>query len=313
MTIAYIVQISKGDTPQDTLKYRTLFAVGVSLFVITFAVNLLGQRIARKRPGMNYKAKDRALVAICVLALILPLTILVVLIGDVLIDGMDVSASPFSRASQPKTRCRRRQTRARGLCPSGDADGIGCGPLRYWDGDLSSRVRRGHLVASPGSNQHLELSWRPFGHLWTLRARCVCSDARHGTQPDRRAALILALLILPVVVISSLEALRAVPDILRECSLRSRCYALASRSACRPALCAPASRLVAFCRRPAIGETAPLIVVGALTFVTFTPDGIDAPFTALPIQIYLGGATTSRLSRDGRCRYRGPARPVARD
>lgn len=45
---AYIVQISKGDTPQDTLEYRTLFAVGVSLFVITFAVNLLGQRIARK-------------------------------------------------------------------------------------------------------------------------------------------------------------------------------------------------------------------------------------------------------------------------
>ena len=45
---AYIVQISKGDTPQDTLEYRTLFAVGVSLFVITFAVNLLGQRIARR-------------------------------------------------------------------------------------------------------------------------------------------------------------------------------------------------------------------------------------------------------------------------
>ena len=45
---AYIVQISKGDTPQDTLEYRTLFAVGVPLFVITFAVNLLGQRIARK-------------------------------------------------------------------------------------------------------------------------------------------------------------------------------------------------------------------------------------------------------------------------
>ena len=45
---AFIVQISKGDTPQDTLEYRTLFAVGVSLFILTFAVNLLGQRIARK-------------------------------------------------------------------------------------------------------------------------------------------------------------------------------------------------------------------------------------------------------------------------
>ena len=36
----------------------------------------------------------------------------------------------------------------------------------------------------------------------------------------------------------------------------------------------------------AIGETAPLIVVGALTYVTFLPDGLDAPFTALPIQIF---------------------------
>jgi phosphate transport system permease protein len=36
----------------------------------------------------------------------------------------------------------------------------------------------------------------------------------------------------------------------------------------------------------AIGETAPLVVVGALTFITFVPDGIDAPFTALPIQIF---------------------------
>jgi phosphate transport system permease protein len=36
----------------------------------------------------------------------------------------------------------------------------------------------------------------------------------------------------------------------------------------------------------AIGETAPLVVVGALTYLTFVPDGIDAPFTALPIQIF---------------------------
>jgi len=36
----------------------------------------------------------------------------------------------------------------------------------------------------------------------------------------------------------------------------------------------------------AIGETAPLIVVGALTYVTFLPDGIHSPYTALPIQIF---------------------------
>jgi phosphate transport system permease protein len=36
----------------------------------------------------------------------------------------------------------------------------------------------------------------------------------------------------------------------------------------------------------AIGETAPLIVVGAATFVAFNPSGVTSPFTALPIQIF---------------------------
>ena len=36
----------------------------------------------------------------------------------------------------------------------------------------------------------------------------------------------------------------------------------------------------------AMGETAPLVVVGALSYVTFLPDGVDAPFSALPIQIF---------------------------
>ena len=36
----------------------------------------------------------------------------------------------------------------------------------------------------------------------------------------------------------------------------------------------------------AIGETAPLIVVGAATVIAFNPDGLDSPFTALPIQIF---------------------------
>ena len=40
---AYIVQISLGDTPAGTIEYKTLFAVGALLFVITFVMNLLGQ------------------------------------------------------------------------------------------------------------------------------------------------------------------------------------------------------------------------------------------------------------------------------
>jgi phosphate transport system permease protein len=39
----YIVQISMGDTPAGTLEYRTIFAVGLALFVITMSFNVLAQ------------------------------------------------------------------------------------------------------------------------------------------------------------------------------------------------------------------------------------------------------------------------------
>jgi len=42
---AYIVQVSLGDTPQGTLEYKTIFAVGMTLFLFTLALNLLSQRM----------------------------------------------------------------------------------------------------------------------------------------------------------------------------------------------------------------------------------------------------------------------------
>jgi phosphate transport system permease protein len=45
---AYIVQVSLGDTPHGTLEYRTLFAVGATLFVLTFILNLVGQRLLER-------------------------------------------------------------------------------------------------------------------------------------------------------------------------------------------------------------------------------------------------------------------------
>lgn len=45
---AYIVQIGLGDTPTGTLEYKTIFAVGTSLFVITFAANALAQRLTKR-------------------------------------------------------------------------------------------------------------------------------------------------------------------------------------------------------------------------------------------------------------------------
>jgi len=100
-------------------------------------------------------------------------------------------------------------------------------------------------------------------------------------------ACTLSLLVLPMVVMVTREALRTVPQQLREAS-----YALGGtrwqtiRQIVLP-MAYPGiltGAILALSR--AIGETAPLLVVGALTYITFVPDGVDAPFTALPIQIF---------------------------
>ena len=97
----------------------------------------------------------------------------------------------------------------------------------------------------------------------------------------------LALLVLPVVILSTREALRAVPGSLREGS-----YALGATKwqtiwhqvlpVAAPGILT--GLILALSR--AIGETAPLIIAGAVTFATFAPDSIWSPFTVLPIQIF---------------------------
>jgi phosphate transport system permease protein len=97
----------------------------------------------------------------------------------------------------------------------------------------------------------------------------------------------LALLVLPVIILSTREALRAVPKSLREGS-----YALGATKwqtiwyqVLPVALPGILTGMILALSR-AIGETAPLISIGALTFVAFAPDGIWSPFTVLPIQIF---------------------------
>ena len=97
----------------------------------------------------------------------------------------------------------------------------------------------------------------------------------------------LALLVLPVVILSTREALRAVPKSLREGS-----YALGATKwqtiwyqVLPVAMPGIMTGLILALSR-AIGETAPLITIGAVTFVTFAPDSVWSPFTVLPIQIF---------------------------
>jgi phosphate transport system permease protein len=97
----------------------------------------------------------------------------------------------------------------------------------------------------------------------------------------------LALLVLPMVVLVSREALRTVPRGLREASFALGATQWQTIRQIALPIAYPGiltGAILALSR--AIGETAPLVVIGALTYITFVPDGVDAPFTALPIQIF---------------------------
>lgn len=100
-------------------------------------------------------------------------------------------------------------------------------------------------------------------------------------------ALTLTLLILPIVIIASMEALRAVPDAQREGA-----YALGAtkwqmiRRSLLPAAAPGIMTGMILAMARAIGETAPLILVGAFTFVTFLPNPVEGGYTVLPIQVY---------------------------
>jgi phosphate transport system permease protein len=112
-----------------------------------------------------------------------------------------------------------------------------------------------------------------------------------GGRSVLAGALTMALLVMPIVIIAAREALKAVPI-----SLRLGGYALgATRWQVVWTLVLPSAlpgiltgTILALAR--AIGETAPLITMGALTYVAFVPElgleGLRSPFTVLPIQIF---------------------------
>jgi phosphate transport system permease protein len=108
--------------------------------------------------------------------------------------------------------------------------------------------------------------------------------------------LTLALLVLPMVIIAGREALRAVPPSIREGSMALG--ATQWQTICRQVLPASIPGIatgVILALSRAIGETAPLIVVGAVAIISFNPEGLDSQFTAMPILIF---EWISRASND---------------
>jgi phosphate transport system permease protein len=100
-------------------------------------------------------------------------------------------------------------------------------------------------------------------------------------------ALTLSLVVLPIVIVATQEALRAIPD-----SIRHGSYALGAtkwqtvRRQVLPVAIPGIMTGVIMALSRAIGEAAPLVAVGAMAYVPFVPTGPTDQFTALPIQIF---------------------------
>ncbi|HEX9886501.1 MAG TPA: phosphate ABC transporter permease PstA [Longimicrobiales bacterium] len=100
-------------------------------------------------------------------------------------------------------------------------------------------------------------------------------------------ALTLSLLILPVIILASQEAIRAVPS-----SIRQAAYGLGAtrwqvvRMQVLPVALPGILTGTILALSRAVGETAPLIMIGAVGFLAFTPGSVMDPFTVLPLQIY---------------------------
>jgi phosphate transport system permease protein len=101
------------------------------------------------------------------------------------------------------------------------------------------------------------------------------------------ASLTLSLLVLPIVVIAAREAIRAVPQ-----SIRHGSYALGAtkwqtiwRQVLPAAVPGMATGSILALSR-AMGEAAPLVLLGAVSFITFNPTSVMSAFTVLPIQIF---------------------------
>ncbi|MBW0105862.1 phosphate ABC transporter permease PstA, partial [Pseudonocardia sp. KRD291] len=100
-------------------------------------------------------------------------------------------------------------------------------------------------------------------------------------------SIALALLILPVIIIATRESLRAVPGEIRNGSLAlgATRWQTVWRQLLPAAVPGIATGSILAMSR-AVGEAAPLILVGATTFITFTPEGVFSRYTVLPVQIF---------------------------
>ncbi len=230
---------------------------------------------------------ERVFRAICLVASILPLALLAVLFATVLSDGAGRLSWDFL-TSFPSRRAGEAGILA-ALAGSAWLMGmtalfaipVGVGAALYLE-EVAPRSRLTGLIELNIST----LAGVPSIIYGLLGLEIFVRVVGLGRSVVAGAAT-MALLLLPMVIMASREALRTVPRSLREASfaLGGDRWPTLRRVVLPMALPGMLTGIILALAR-AVGETAPLITIGALTYVAFVPSGPMDTFTVLPIQIF---------------------------
>ncbi len=243
-----------------------------------------GLRGAKRRGAW---LRERMFVAACLFAVSLPILLLLSLLARLVLDGMPRLGLGFLMAYPS------RKAALAGILPSAVgtlylmvltaaiALPIGVGAAVYLE-EYGKRSKLSTLIEVNIAN----LAGVPSIIYGLLGLGLFVRTLGMGRSLLAGAST-LALLVLPIVIMASREALRTVPMGTREAclALGATRWQMVRQVVLPEALPGVLTGAILSLSR-AMGETAPLVVVGALSYVTFLPDGIDAPFSALPIQIF---------------------------
>ena len=232
--------------------------------------------------------RDRIFVVGFALAVIVGILGLAALLFDVLIDGL-----PFLNINFLTSYASRKAENSGILAPLAGTIWIvgmtalftipiGVGTAIYLE-EFASKNRLNRLIELNIAN----LAGVPSVIYGLLGLALFVQFLFNGSRNVTAGALTMTLLILPIVVIASQEAIKAVPS-----SYRHAAYAMgANRWQVVKAIVLPqaipgmmSGIILALSR--AIGESAPILIISSLVWVTFIPTSPDSKFTVLPLQIF---------------------------
>lgn len=246
------------------------------------------ERVLRELTLVEHAAGvEKAFRAICLLALVLPLLLLFILVGDALRDGLPrldwsfLTSFPSRHAASAGILAALAGSAWLMVLTAVFAIPLGVGAAIYLE-EYARETRLTSLIELNISN----LAGVP-SIIYGLLGLELFVRAMNLGRSVLAGAATLALLLLPMVIISAREALRTVPHSIREASFALGADQWKTLWHVVLPMCLPGvlTGIILSLAR-AIGETAPLITIGALTYVAFVPDSLRSPFTALPIQIF---------------------------